>query len=55
MPQNQKRRSQASDTYALGTTLPLKYKAHTRDSWNTWEVRAQFLGTRPTGKEGEMC
>nr|XP_020739907.1 uncharacterized protein LOC110131536 [Odocoileus virginianus texanus] len=38
MPQNQKRRSQAGDTYALGTTLPRKYKAHACDSWNTWEL-----------------
>uniref|UniRef100_F6RP65 Uncharacterized protein n=2 Tax=Bos taurus TaxID=9913 RepID=F6RP65_BOVIN len=38
MPHNQKRRSQASDTHALGTILPQKYKAHARDSWSTWEL-----------------
>lgn len=42
MLQKQKRRTQASDTYALGANLPRKYKAHTPGSWNTWEVSAQL-------------
>lgn len=52
MPQKQKRRSQASDIHALGANLPQKYKAHTLDSWNTWEVRAQFQDMRPNRKKG---
>lgn len=56
MPHNQKRRSQASDTHALGTILPQKYKAHARDSWSTWEVsKGSIPGLETKQEKREKC